>query len=57
MNKQILIINERKKLSKWLKIFYNFISKWNSIKKYFYSYKEQIIFSNQCIQKHFTASV
>lgn len=57
MNKQILIINERKKLSKWLKIFYNFISKWNSIKRYFYSYKEQIIFSNQCIQKHFTASV
>lgn len=52
MNKQILIINQKKKLFKWLKIFYNFISKWNNIKKYFYLYKEQIIFSNQfkCIE-------
>lgn len=57
MNKQILIINERKKLSKWLKIFYNFISKWNSIKRYFYSYKEQIIFSNQCIETFHCISI
>lgn len=52
MNKQILIINERKKLFKWLKIFHqqmmklwnNLISIKSSVKRYFYSCKEQITF-------------